>query len=765
MKLPIRILVTDLTTLPTGVTWGDIITNWEAYAIEWQQDNALPTIQSELPVLDMFEDESITLKRIVKDLNDPKKLFTDYSKSFTIPASKKNNVIFKHYYKLEIDNGIDARELIPCKVLINNEVFKVGNLQLESVNMQDGKAYSYNVRFLGKLTELQKQIGKTKLASLPLGTVYSFDQKTEFNSVTLDDLVFPLSSKRNRFLWAATENAYVDTPNTKNIKYISTSTTHAATGDYAIANEDLTGAYKVGTLISKIESEFGLSFNGVMDNNYITELYMWLTSDALADTTGSYNAETSNLSPTSSSFTGVFINSGQMNVAYAPETYYISARGTFGGSTTLSLIKDGAAVATTTTSGSYTTEIAVNSYSNFSIRVDSDTVDASLPVELKIRNGGGTSESFTETLVLNSVGNYYVKDYVPDVTVMDFLSELFRMFNIVAIVNDDLTIDTYHYDGFMGLGSAKDISNYVNVDYTISAPNYYSGVDFKYQYKETAIEQGYLSTNGRHYGQLTYEATSANSNFVNGQTYQLEMKSCLVPVEHITDGATLLYTTHTYFGDVSLNKKDVGLAFTYVEKDSNQALAYYDGTSVSSVNTYLMPTAFHGAYVNDPALVNSFECGLFFGDEQRTVYPSTRSIGLGLQNVFYRGVISQLFDADKRRMSVQAILPLGFIKDLYLGDILQIRGNYYTLNSIETDFMTGISKLDMTQTGTSKNINFRTNTASITNASGASSYITYLDTSGNITTSTVADATSVDIDMIGLLIHSSENLTVTYAEA
>lgn len=38
---------------------------------------------------DSFKDESISIKESVKDFNDPKKLFTAFSKSFSIPASKK----------------------------------------------------------------------------------------------------------------------------------------------------------------------------------------------------------------------------------------------------------------------------------------------------------------------------------------------------------------------------------------------------------------------------------------------------------------------------------------------------------------------------------------------------------------------------------------------------------------------------------------------------------------------------------------------------
>jgi hypothetical protein len=63
--------------------------------------------------LDLYKDEGIVLKQLIKDFRDPKSLFTDFSRSFTVPASKTNNKLFKHYYNVNISDGIDAREYLP----------------------------------------------------------------------------------------------------------------------------------------------------------------------------------------------------------------------------------------------------------------------------------------------------------------------------------------------------------------------------------------------------------------------------------------------------------------------------------------------------------------------------------------------------------------------------------------------------------------------------------------------------------------------------
>lgn len=59
--------------------------------------------------VDMFEDESVTITQTIQNIKDISKVFTDFSRTFSIPASKTNNKIFRHYYNFDIVNGFDAR--------------------------------------------------------------------------------------------------------------------------------------------------------------------------------------------------------------------------------------------------------------------------------------------------------------------------------------------------------------------------------------------------------------------------------------------------------------------------------------------------------------------------------------------------------------------------------------------------------------------------------------------------------------------------------
>ena len=44
--------------------------------------------------VDLFDDETISVTSKIQDIKDVSKVFTDFSQSFTLPASKTNNKIF-----------------------------------------------------------------------------------------------------------------------------------------------------------------------------------------------------------------------------------------------------------------------------------------------------------------------------------------------------------------------------------------------------------------------------------------------------------------------------------------------------------------------------------------------------------------------------------------------------------------------------------------------------------------------------------------------
>jgi hypothetical protein len=93
--------------------------------------------------VDMFKDESVTITQSIKNVKDIDKIFTSFSKTFSLPASKINNKIFKHYYNFDIVGGFDARIRKASNIELNNLPFTDGLIKLEGVDLKNNKPHTY----------------------------------------------------------------------------------------------------------------------------------------------------------------------------------------------------------------------------------------------------------------------------------------------------------------------------------------------------------------------------------------------------------------------------------------------------------------------------------------------------------------------------------------------------------------------------------------------------------------------------------------------
>ena len=56
----------------------------------------------DVPV-ELHDNEGMTITQSLQDVLDIQKIYTDYSRTFNVPASKVNNKIFQHFHNPEID--------------------------------------------------------------------------------------------------------------------------------------------------------------------------------------------------------------------------------------------------------------------------------------------------------------------------------------------------------------------------------------------------------------------------------------------------------------------------------------------------------------------------------------------------------------------------------------------------------------------------------------------------------------------------------------
>jgi len=252
--------------------------------------------------VDVFQDGSITIQSSIKDVKDPGKIFTDFSKNFTLPASNNNNKVFKHYYKYGVDvvdsGGFDASISQEARIEINNRVFREGYIMLEGVDLKYNNPSTYRVTFYGNLRFLREKLDNTKLSDLtflknfylnyqPTGTdsVYEFLTSSknitdEFGTTHTQPLVVPLITHTDR-LYYNSDTAYYGTLADGNLYYDGSYSSLSRNG---VSWDQLKPAIRIDIIIKAIEKllseedqtvSFSTDFFNSINLDYYN-LYMWL---------------------------------------------------------------------------------------------------------------------------------------------------------------------------------------------------------------------------------------------------------------------------------------------------------------------------------------------------------------------------------------------------------------------------------------------------------------------------------------------------------
>lgn len=279
--------------------------------------------------LDLFQDEDITINLNVQNVKDLSKVFTDFTQTFTIPASGYNNEVLGQYYRMDVEssrittsrtisgqtlfNGYNARVLTAggvveagaccisaldalggsyaststansfdfrlrpsARIEINSLPFRTGVVQLESVQLKGTEPYSYSLSFYGDLVNLTDLFGEDYLYDLDLSaydhtyngaTIQSgFDQEALFSG----DIFYPLMSPvRN---WVYNVSSSSDPRHEDDIQYITGHTGH----HHGIKYNEVKPAIKVIKLIDAIESKYGITFGGsFITSSPFDKLYLW----------------------------------------------------------------------------------------------------------------------------------------------------------------------------------------------------------------------------------------------------------------------------------------------------------------------------------------------------------------------------------------------------------------------------------------------------------------------------------------------------------
>ena len=648
--------------------------------------------------VEMFQDEKVSVTSTIQNYSDIGKLFTDYSQSFTIPASPTNNAIFSHWYDNAVDDGYDARIRYNAFIEIETIPFREGNVQLEKANKKNGYVESYTLTFYGNLTQLKDKFGEDKLNNLDFSSLNHNLNSTEvFNRVSTDayQLCYPLIGNNRRF------------------EYLTATTSDITTNTGAIKWDDLFPAVRLTSILDFIETKYGITFTGnFLGYNQFNRLYMYLKNMELpraynegifydqerfttTATFPEYNT-TTNVLTTDWNF-GFYTNNNKriiIDFRVIPNTGYASTN------YRVDLYQDGIIIKTFDNLVGET----VNRLLDIRQSDDADEheykfkISSIGPFDFKARftysrvSSGGqiSTNSFNYAAsglptgqVIASIQN--VVAYVPDIKVADFFMGLVKMFNLIITPINATTFKLEPLELYYQAGQIKDLTPYIYADeLDIEKPKLFKSIEFTYEKSENILNNAFRSLFNREYGDLTFDSGS------NSESGKYEIK---LPFEDVMFEKTTGYD----FITATLWNKDLQ---TYTPKP---ILMYRnDLTTVSTaIKLTTSTTGYHTttSYVrfNNDIPLGATDLGYVhttnWGAEVSSWYLNVAPNGLYKRH--YEQYIANLYNQKTRILKAKAKLEPLNLTNLKLNDRIIIRDNRYIINSFTTDLTTGEANFEL----------------------------------------------------------------------
>lgn len=668
--------------------------------------------------VDMFKDESVSITQTIQDARDIGSVYTDFTRTFSLPASQINNKIFKHYYNSDIVSStnnlisdFDARKRRSARIELNHTPYKKGKIRLDGVNMKDGKPYTYKITFFGETISLISLMKDDKLSSLDLSsfnTVYTATQLKSKLVNAVSDLIVPLITHTRRLVYDSGSTTYSG---------IVDNLANSGGGDnQGLLLTELKYALRVHKIVEAIESKYDLTFSEDFFNTTNTpyyNLFMWLhrksgdvgSGSQVAEPfveqidtfqIGTFNAGTGYDSSIVSDGTTLAVE-GDDNLNFSIEvvptdnsiTYTIDAfldgvlEYSITGSGTQTLDMIGVFTPSVVGEGDYTFNISTTS---------TDTLTVSGTVTMTVEGGTSLPED-TYSLTFSSITlgqnrPFLLSSEIPEMKNIDFLTGLFKMFNLTAFVQDDGIIKIQTLDSFYAGGVDYDITDYVDINESqIDSALPYKEVDFRYQGRDSFFSITHEKIFGLEWGTDEYLTVDPD-----GSVYKVE-----APFEHhkfqrlldLNDSSGDTSTKIQWGWSANENQEPyIGkpLLFYPIRVTSGETIYFRESTGSSGSNTsYIVPS--NSVELNNTSKTINFSSEL-------NEYTNTTSTE-GLFKTYYNNYISDVFDAKNRLTKVTAFLPAEILLNFTLADRFIINQKSYKINSITTDLYNGKSEIEL----------------------------------------------------------------------
>jgi len=680
--------------------------------------------------MDMFKDESVSLTQTIQNVRDIAKVFTNFTKTFSLPASKDNNKVFEHYYNYNIEDGFDARTKKSATIELNYFPFENGKIKLEGVDMRDNKPYAYRVTFFGDTVDLKDLLGDDELDALDWLNNFStdYDMSTvkiglttglnkTVDSVTYNDaLIVPMITHTTRLFYnsGATGSADTEYPAASggNLYYQTGSHHH-----HGVYWEELKYAIRVHIIIKAIEDKYGITFSTDFFNTSNADyynLYMWMhRKKGFIDDPNAPDTYTQLVSfGLDSTMTNVIsigdtvTVSGQGGANKITSTLTVRPNSSENTAYTVTVLKDGAVYDTFNATapadasksidlvnGDYTVRLSVTEAFTFGESGVENAVSWEMS-DLQVPE----SHTFNVTeFTIAATKEFSGTAQMPKMKVIDFLTGLFKVFNLTAFKQDDGIIKVETLDDFYAAGTTYTIDDFVDMtqkQVDVALP--YREIEFKYKGLGTKLALQHEQLSGIGWGTANYRGGDDEVGEIAGSIYKVEAPFEHMKYERLVDSSTSNNTDvqvgwfvddndDAYLGDPLLFypiQITNGTTISFLEEETSGAGSH------TSIDDYFIPSN----SVSTSASTDNDN--IHFNQELNEYTPSDSFTGTLFAN-YYTSYITDVFKTKRRLIKVKAYLPLKILRTYTLADKFVLGNREYRINSVTTNLGTGESDLEL----------------------------------------------------------------------
>jgi len=653
--------------------------------------------------LDTFKDESVDLNSSIANVNDITKNTTDYTKSFTVPASHVNNKVFKHYYNADIDNTFDARTKVSGSIFLKGIPFKYGKWRLAKVNVKQGKPYAYTINFWGNLVSLKDKFKDDLLSDLDLSSFdHNYNSDNVLSGLSLTgafsffsgNMIYNLFSKKQLY-YNGIVSDNVNTATLANIAWSGGSNT-------GVFWRDLKPSMKIIKIIEAIEDKYDVTFTrDFFGRTEFTDLFMWLNNgDSVKGGTKRVNFTSGsttyvNLTTDVATFPLQFTNinnrqyfttvlritpdTGFELVAYTITTYR-------NGVLVSQIEKVGNSAITQTyntiVSGSENVDVyfEITASEIFAYDVQFDQIE-------KVVTSGTTVSTPFITLGSDSLSfDFVISENIPKIKVVDFMAGLFKMFKLVVIADryDNVYVNTLK--DYYAQGKLYNFTRYVDfASYDVERGNLLNQIDFNFEEPTTLLNSQFKLNNNIAYGDEDLTIKDSDGVLLDGDSLEVKLPFEQFVYERLNDLNDSVQTNVMYGGIFNEQIEKVNpaphLFYNSYQNVTSKPIAFIDDTN-TRVRVNFLNTPIHTQGLVDPQYSTVF--GAEFNEWDGSLIDKT------LYSNYYIDYINSIFNIKRRNFSYNCkTVPLRIMTKLELNDVIQIKQNYYRMDNYNFNLLNG----------------------------------------------------------------------------